>query len=216
MKKVEKTKTIEQKTEITTAPVAPVEEKVGGMPKRTFILILLLVLITVGLLAIALLPGVKSPLVATPAPALNYVQTQLSFSAPITATPSGYKTDVLISTGKNKVTATQLEVAYDPKILTNVNIKPGAFFTNPTILLKKVDAVNGRLTYVLGIGLGGTPATGKGTVATITFSTVASATATQTSINFEPKTAATAVGYAQSVLKQTTGVLFSFGPTPTP
>ena len=209
----EEIKTVEPQEEITQVPV---EKKSGWMPKKTFFLITLLVLITACLLALALIPSFKGPAKSKPVANIDYAQTQLSFSAPITATPSGYKTDVLISTGKNKVTAAQLEVAYDPKILTNVDIKVGTFFTTPTILLKKVDAVNGRLVYVLGIGLGGTPATGKGTVATINFSTVLGTASAQTPINFEPKTAVTAVGYAQSVLLKSTGVLFSISPTPTP
>jgi hypothetical protein len=215
------TKTVEPQEEITQVPIVHVEEQVkektGWMPKKTFFLITLLVLITACLLALALIPSFKGPVTKSkPVANIDYAQTQLSFSAPITATPSGYKTDVLISTGKNKVTATQLEVAYDPKILTNVDIKVGTFFTTPTILLKKVDAVNGRIVYVLGIGLGGTPATGKGTVATINFSTVLGTASAQTPINFSPKTAVTAVGYIQSVLLKSTGVLFSISPTPTP
>jgi hypothetical protein len=53
-------------------------------------------------------------------------------------------------------------------------------------------------------------------VATVTFSAVATAAATQTPINFEPKTEATAVGYSQSVLGQSTGVLFTLPAIPTP
>jgi hypothetical protein len=67
-----------------------------------------------------------------------------------------------------------------------------------------------------GIGLGGTPVIGKGTVATINFSTLPGLKTIKTPINFEPKTAVTAVGYAQSVLLKSTGVLFSISPTPTP
>lgn len=204
-------KVIEPKTETVETPVVPVahvETKSGWMPKRTFLLIALLVIVTACLLALALLQNVKPQPVAKPTATLNYAQTNLSLSTPVAATPSGYTTNVQIST-KNKVTATQLEIAYDPKVLTNVDVKPGTFFTTPTILLKKVDLINGRITYVLGIGLGQTAVTGNGTVATVSFTRLATTAATKSPINFEPKTAVTAVGYAQSVLKQTTGVLFS-------
>jgi flagellar basal body-associated protein FliL len=211
--KNEEIKTVEPKEEITQVPV---EKKSGWMPKKTFILILLLVLITLGLLAIALLPIIKSPTVTKPTPAtLAYAQTTLSFSPPVNAALNSYSTDVLISTGDNKTTAVQLEISYDPKILTNVNVLPGAFFTSPVVLLKKIDTVNGRISYALGINPSQKPTGGSGTVATISFSTVSGITATQAPINFELKTAATAVGYAQSVLKQSTGVLFSISPTPT-
>jgi hypothetical protein len=218
MKNEENEKVTEQKPTAPVTPVAPTpaEEKVSWMPKKTFILILLLVLITLGLLAIALLPITKSPTVAKPTPAtLAYAQTTLSFSIPVNTNLDNYSTDVLISTGDNKTTAVQLEISYDPKILTNVDIKPGAFFTSPVVLLKKIDTVNGRISYALGINPNQKAIAGSGTVATISFSTVSGTTATQTPINFELKTAATAVGYAQSVLKQSTGVLFSISPTPT-
>ena len=219
--KKEEPKIIEPKQEITEAPVVHVEqhleEKTGWMPKKTFLLIALLVFITACLLALALIPSFRTPAIKTkPLANIDYAQTQLSFSPPTVATPSGFKTNVLISTGKNKVTVIQLEIAYDPKILGNVNITPGTFFTAPTILLKKVDAANGRLTYVLGIGLGQTPATGKGMVATVNFSTLPGLTTVKTPINFLPKTAVNAVGYVQSVLLKSTGVLFSIAPTPTP
>jgi hypothetical protein len=212
-------KITEQKTTPPPAvPVASVEEKVSSMSRKTLILILLLVLVTVGLLVIALIPAVKSPVVTklTTPPALPYAQTKLSLSTPAKLAVNSYSTDVIISSGNNKTTAVQLEISYDPKVLTNVDIKTGSFFTTPVVLLKKIDTVNGRLSYALGINPTQKATSGNGTVATITFSTAANTTATQTPINFEPKTAATAVGYAQSVLKQTTGVLFSFSPTPTP
>jgi hypothetical protein len=211
-------KVIEPKAEAVEAPVPQAETKTGWMPKRTFLLIVLLVVITVSLLALALLPSFKNILVTTtskPAAVLSYAQTELSFSTPTTATPSGYKTDVLISTGENKVTAVQLEIKYDPKVLTNVDVKAGTFFATPIILLKKIDTVSGRITYVLGISLGNKAAVGIGTVATITFAPLSNQTTVKTPINFEPKTAVTAVGYAQSVLLKSTGVLFSISPTPT-
>jgi len=206
-----------EKVETPVAPAAPVEKKAGWMPKRTFFLIVLLVIVTICLLVLALLPSFKGWGTKTkPVANIDYVQTLLSFSPPTAATSSGYTTNVLISTGKDKVTVTQLEIAYDPKVLTNVDITPGTFFPTPTILLKKVDAVNGRITYVLGIGLGQTPVTGKGTIATLNFSTAAGTDSAKTPINFEPKTAVYAIYYAQSVLLKSTGLLFSITPTPTP
>jgi hypothetical protein len=204
--------------EKVATPVVPAQENVGMMPRRTLVLILLLVVVTIGLLAIALIiPNVKSPLIPKPAPAaLNYLQTKLSFSTPISLGVNSYSSDVIIFSGSNKITAVQLEIAYDPKVLTNVDIKPGTFLTSPVVLLKKIDTVNGRVSYALGINPSQKPTSGSGTVAILTFSTLPGITATQTAINFDPKTDATAVGYAQPVLKQTTGVLFQFGPTPTP
>lgn len=203
--------------ETPVVPPAPVEQKFGWMPRKTLILILLLVVVTVGLLVIALIPNLKSPIVTrlTPAPATPaYLQTELSFSTPVNTTLNSYSTNVLISTGNNKTTAVQLEISYDPKVLTNVDIQPGTFLIMPVVLLKKIDTVNGRISYALGMNPSQKPTGGNGTVATLTFSTIPGATATQTPLNFEPKTAATAVGYAPSVLKQATGVIVTFSPTP--
>ncbi|MGA2911845.1 MAG: cohesin domain-containing protein [Candidatus Levyibacteriota bacterium] len=220
MENEEKITTTEIKTPAPEAPVvspAPAEQKPGWMPKKTLILILLLVIVTVGLLVIALIPNLKSPIVIRPTPAPEmpaYLQTELSFSTPVNTTLNSYSTNVLISTGNNKITAVQLEIAYDPKVLTNVDIAPGTFLTMPVVLLKKIDTVNGRLSYALGMSPSQKPTGGNGTVATLTFSTIPGTTATQTPLNFEPKTAATAVGYAPSVLKQATGVIVTFSPTP--
>jgi hypothetical protein len=207
---------VTEKIEAPIVPPAHAEIKHGLMPKKTFLLIVLLVVITVCLLVLALIPTFNVPTKTKPVANLDYAQTSLSFSNPVVATPSGYSTNVLISTGKNKVTVAQLEITYDPKVLTNVDIAPGTFFPTPTVLLKKVDAVNGRISYVLGIGLGSTPVTGKGTVATLNFSTVGGTDSAKTPINFEPKTTVNAVNYAQSVLLKSTGVLFSITPTPAP
>ena len=218
MENKKETKVTEQKPIVEpTAPVAPVEENAVKMPRRTLILIVLLVLVTVALLVVALLPTFKFPSTGpkTPPP-LTYAQTMLSLSTPTKLATGNYSTDVQITSGSNKTTAVQLELSYNPKVLTNVDIKTGPFFTTPVVLLKKVDAVNGRISYALGINPTQKPTNGNGVVATVTFSTVTGTTATQTPINFDLKTAATAVGYAQSVLKETQGVLFQLAPSPTP
>lgn len=217
MKKEEEKITEEKEPIVSTeeaAPVAHAEIKAGLMPKRTFLLIVLLVIITTCLLGLALIQNIRIPNQTTkskPLPPLTYAQSDLSFSMPTTM-PTGYVTDVQISTGKNKVTVVQLEISYDPKVLTNVDIKPGTFFTTPTMLLKQIDAANGRIVYVLGIGMGDEAVSGKGTIATITFSTIPGITASQTLLDFAPKTAVNAVGYAQSVLSKTTGLLIPLAP----
>jgi hypothetical protein len=215
-------KVTEKKAAVVTpppaVPVAAVEEKVvQQMPRRTLILIVLLVLVTAALLVVALLPALKLPSTTPKAPPpLTYAQTTLSLSKPVSLGLNSYSSDVVIASGNNKTTAVQLELSYDPQVLTNVDIKTGPFFTTPVVLLKKIDAVNGQISYALGINSTQKATNGNGVVATITFSTVAATTATQTPINFELKTAATAVGYAQSVLKETSGVLFQLNPSPTP
>ena len=103
------------------------------------------------------------------------------------------------------MTAVQLEVAYDPKAVSNVRVTQGAFFTNPVVLLNANDTTTGRISFALGIAPAQEPVNGKGTVATISFTPNPAATATQTEIQLLPKSLVSARGIAASVLKQATG-----------
>src|ERR1035437_5446164 len=98
MEKEEKIITEEKTEKVEAVPVAHVETKAGWMPKRTFLLIVLLVIITACLLGLALIQNVKSP---SPVAKLNqhlpltYATSELSFSTPVVLTTSGnYATDV--------------------------------------------------------------------------------------------------------------------------
>ena len=178
------------------------------MSKRTLLLILTLLGIT-GILLYAALkkpapPPVVQIIIPTPTP---IAQTQLLFgalsSAPSTLGKLTHSLPITISTGTNKVTAVQMELQYDPKILINVSITPGTFLGNPVILLKKVDQKNGRVSYALGISPQDNGKIGSGEVAILTFETLVQIP-TQTSIQFLPKSLVTAEGITQSVLAQTT------------
>jgi hypothetical protein len=195
-------------------PVVADETPNGWMPRKTFALILILIVITVGLLVIALTPIINNRSKQT-TNTLAYAQTQLTLSKPVSLGSNSYSTDVQITTG-NKVTGADLEITYNPKIITGVDIKPGTFLTSPIVLFKKIDQTSGIISYTLGLNPGKKAPSGKGVIATITFSTVYGTTATQTPINFLPKTEITAVGYQQSVLKQSAGVLFQFATFPPP
>ena len=115
---------------------------------------------------------------------------------------------------KNKVTAVQLELQYDSKVLSNVSVVPGSFFNNPNILLNQIDAKTGRISYAFGVGLEEKGLAGQGIVATLTFETNAGITQ-QTRISFLPKTLVTAENINQSVLKQTNDSVLIIGETPT-
>lgn len=132
-------------------------------------------------------------------------QTVLSFGESVVASSSAstltYSLPINITTGNNKVTAVQLEMQYDPNLLTNVSVTPGVFFQNPEILLNQVDAKTGRITYAFGIGPTGQGVVGTGTVATLNFS-VNAGVSEKTAIIFLPKTLVTAEGVSESVLKE--------------
>ena len=185
------------------------------MPKRTLALIIFLVVATIGLVLLSVYnkpSGPSKETIKTPA-APTYAQTTITLSNPVESSASGmYQTDVKVSTGSNKITAVQLELSYNPKELLNVEIVPGAFFTDPVILLKKVDEITGRISLAIGIQLGGTAVSGTGTVALISFKP--NAGVTSSSINFINKTKVSAESELKSVLKSTTGITFNL-PSPT-
>ena len=114
------------------------------MSRRTLILIVVLIGITAVLLAIALTPKqVPAPVGQKPTPSISYAQTILRISnnptavnSTSSATPT-YSTEVTITTGNNMVNAVQLELAFDPAHLYNVDIKPSQLFQNATELIKK-------------------------------------------------------------------------------
>ena len=186
------------------------------MSKRTLFLIFVLFIITFVLLAVVLYkPSSPSQTPQVMVPKESAEQTILSFEKPI-ATSSlsvenlGYSLPINIVTGKNKVTAIQLELQYDPQTLTNVSITPGVFFKNPEILLNQIDAKTGRITYAFGVGLRDQGIVGKGVVATLNFETKAGVPQ-ETAILFLPKTLVTAEGADQSVVKETNNIKLIVG-----
>lgn len=193
------------------------------MSKRTLFLIFALFIITSVLLVINLynpsLLNTKAP-IPTPIPTKEPVeQTALLLGEPnLITTPSSisglkYSLPISISTGKNQATAVQLELQYDPQILTSVTVLPGPFFKDPNVLLNQIDTKTGRISYAFGIGLMEKGVMGTGIVATLTFEAKLGI-AQQTAILFLPKTLVTADEITQSVLKTTKNALFTVGIVP--
>ncbi len=180
------------------------------MSKKTLALIIVLFLITVGLLVLAFAPVNKNATIAPSIPVPNVSQAplvypqvmlRLSPSPLVIASQSGTLT-VGIDSGSNKVTAVQIELSYDKTVITNIDVTPGTFFANPLTLLKNIDTNLGRISYVLATTPGGKAVTGKGTVATLTFTTNL-VTGGKTAITFTPKTLVTAEGLQTTALKTT-------------
>jgi hypothetical protein len=179
------------------------------MSKRTLFLIFALFLITFVLLILAFYQPTAPKAVQKPTATVKQPaeQTVLSFENPSIATSSSvsvlnYSLPVNISTGENRVTAVQLELQYDPNILTNIEVVPGSFFANPQIFLDQIDIKAGRISYALGIEQNEKATTGSGTVANITFS-VRSRMPEKTAIIFLPKTLVTAEGIKGTALTRT-------------
>lgn len=97
----------------------------------------------------------KSKVLPTPVPAKTekpVSQTILMFgNLSALSSSKTYSLPIIIQAEKNAVTGIQIELNYDPQAITSVNIAPGSFFTNPVILFKTIDIVNGRVSYAIGI-----------------------------------------------------------------
>lgn len=190
-----------------------IKTRINKIPRNTLVPIVLLLIITIVLLILALYNfNVNKPTSSdNTAP---YAHTDLRIVRQSDFGDYG-EAGVSINTGENTVTAVQLELSYDPKVLSNVDLRPGSFFTKPTVLLEKIDEENGKITYALGVGVGEKGVKGSGNVAVITFTEKSGATKT-TYINFLPETVVTAEKTAPSVLRSATSALFSLEPTQVP
>lgn len=188
------------------------------MSKRTLFLIFALFIMTSVLLAVTLYKPITKPIPRITAPKEPVAQTSLMFGtlSSSTSLPSSnltYSIPINIETQKNKVTAIQLELQYDPLALTNVSVVPGPFFQNSNILLSQINAKTGRISYAFGVGLTDAGVMGKGVVAIITFESKPEK-AQKTGILFLPKTKITAEDLPQSVLQTTVNALFTVGIAP--
>lgn len=192
------------------------------MPKKTLALISGLVLVTIVLFIIALRAGQQQQAPSVPQSSQMAHQTPpvpahtvLKLGPnPLSVGPGQEgSVNVNINTSDNDVTAVQLELGYDPRIVSNVKITPGPLFTNPVILIDKNNPSEGRYTYAFGITPNDQPVKGNGVVATITFTTSASSIGKKTQIGLLPTSLVTARGVAQSVLKTSTGTVLTVSST---
>lgn len=152
----------------------------------------------------------STPIRPTPT---SVAQSQLSFS-PSSVTFSDAQQasiDVVLDTGSNNVTGVQLELRYDPEVISEMSITPGPFLTQgtnkPDNLINKIDTKNGRATYALVLPLSQPAVKGKGVVATISLTQknpLLKSTKTISSIQLIKTSLVTAEGIRKSVLKSTT------------
>ena len=194
------------------------------MPRKTLALISGLVIVTVILFVVALNAGQQEEAPSTPQPTGSAqgeqepVPTIPAFSV-LSIGPEGTSVgpgqrgsvDVTINTDQNNVTAVQLELGYDPNLISNVDVTPGDMFPNPLVLLDNNDPQNGRYTFAVAITPSGEPFNGTGTVATITFTTNAAGLGKETQIGLLPTSLVTARGVKDSVLKSATGTVVTIG-----
>jgi hypothetical protein len=186
------------------------------MPKKTLALISGLVVVTIVLFIIALRAGQQTSAPSIPQnvqPPTPMVPSHTVLQVgpnPLTIAPGQLgHADIMMNTSDNDVTAVQLEIGYDPRIISNVKVTPGAMFTNPVVLIDKNNPTTGRYTYAFGITPNAQAVKGSGVVATVTFTPVYGAAGKQMQLGLLPTSLVTARGVAQSVLKSTSGTVLT-------
>lgn len=128
-------------------------------------------------------------------------RTSLSVSEDIrTISEGNYETDIIINSNGDKISGAQIELAFEPTLLTNVDITPGNFLNSPTVLTKTIDTTNGVIRYILAIKPGGETAEGTGVLATLSFTKTSQE---PTNIGFLPTSQVSTTGLNQSILKET-------------
>jgi hypothetical protein len=187
------------------------------MPRKTLLLITALVIVTIILFVIALRTTRQSSQQQQPQPsAIQQPQPTSAAHSVLTLSPNpvtvvtGQQGSIAvdINTSDNQVTAVQLEIGYDPHVVSNVKVTPGPLFQNAAVLINKNDVTSGRMTYAFGITPNHPTVNGTGTVATITFTAVGKA-GQQSQFALLPTTLVTARGIPQSVLQSASGTLIN-------
>lgn len=162
------------------------------MSKKVIILITLLILV-LGIYIQALtqksnqIPALLVPFSPTP---IVQAESSLSFTPDAIYARTGQNNEagIQINSQGKYPTSVQIELAYDPEILTQVTLSPGTLFPNANILLNNNDEALGRISYALSIGTNEKSIDYSGTVATIKFKVKENIVQNQTSIYFLPKT----------------------------
>ncbi len=176
-----------------------------GVPLKTILLIVLLAVIAGILTYVAISPKGKlnQVLKQTPVVNTNPADTTLSVLNSTKNSDGTYSSVVYIDSGKNTVTGVQVELYYDPKVVSNVTVSPLNFFSSATEVLKTIDQPNGRISYALGSSLGEPGVKGKGNLAKITYTVTPNPENPTASFNFMPKTSVNGNGTDASLLKET-------------
>jgi len=121
--------------------------------------------------------------------------------------PNENKLDVVLDSGAKPVSAAQLDISFDPNVLTNMQVTNGDFFDNPVVLMNKV--TGGNIFYAAAIPAIGKDKAGQGVVAVLSYTPNAVA-GNQTSLKFLSRTKITTTDLNNSILKQAQGITLSY------
>ena len=124
------------------------------MSKTTIILLVILVIFSGILLFIVYVKQQNPIIVSLEKPLLSRLEparTSLSFETTQQVVREGQTltVGVIIHNPNPHPSIAQLEIAYDPNVITIDSINPGTFFEKPIIALQEIDPVGGRISYAL-------------------------------------------------------------------
>lgn len=196
------------------------------MSKKLIATICIAVLLTIGfvLVAVGIIgPGseTKGTSQSITIPNFNSVPktASLYFSSPlVSATTNPVKVDIIVETGGQAISGTQLELTYDPEIISNITVSSpqDSFFGSPAdykILHTNIDDENGTLSFTVAANNRSLAKKGNGKVASLTFNVNRNAGAKSTNVSFAPTTLVTIFGASQTVLRQASGLTIVLDPT---
>lgn len=183
------------------------------MPRKTTILIVVLAAIT-GLLIFLAVRNESGPfqtaVKTTPEPTAVEPYATLGFQNPVIDVSSGsanQTADIVINTSGKPTAGAQVELSYNPSVITNVKLVPADnpfFGKDATVLISSVDATQGRVSYAVGLGANGTEKMGTGTVVRLSFTVNKASGAQSGQISFLDKSAVTTLQTQKSVLLSAT------------
>lgn len=188
------------------------------MSKKIFTIIVLAVILTVGfVLVVSGVIGPRNSTQKTKSATLPNFDSipktaSLYFSPPVLNTPSNpVKVDIMVETGGQEISGTQLELQYNPKILQNVTISSpkDSFFGSPSdykILYTKNDPANGTVSFTIAANNRSLAKKGNGKVASLSFTVAPQASVSSTTLSFAPTTLVTIFGANQTILKEAAGL----------
>jgi hypothetical protein len=110
--------------------------------------------------------------------------------------------EIKLATNTYAVTGVQLELTYDPAILSISAITPGGFFPNPLEYAQNNDTKKGHILYAVGSFDG---KTGEGIVATLVAKAHKGTNGPKEVLTIAPTTLVTADGVEPSILKEGKG-----------
>jgi hypothetical protein len=111
---------------------------------------------------------------------------------------------IVLDAGTNELSSAQLELKYDPAIISVTALRAGEFFPDPITPITNPIERAGRVEFAVTIPEIDRPVTGKGSLALLSIKRVPTATGSaETTIEFLPKTSLRGQDTTTSLLKTT-------------